>query len=334
MRRWFRTGRICCHELETTGLPHVSDFCNELNVPNGEQLLSELGISWYKCQSNRAPRDCGAPQTTAVFDVSDCTAWTSRSSRLSLSIRSLPRLILAVFGLIFATALMAPPIIVAGLLTSGGRPAFAGVRIWAWMVAKSMGLTFSCQGAEKVAPETSYIVTPNHQSNSDILALLRVMPLKFRWVVKRELLKIPLFGWALAGSGAIALNRADRAQSISRLQQAESKLQGGWSVLIYPEGTRSPDGNIHAFKKGAFMMAVQTGIPILPVTCNGAFKILPRDTVALRPGHITVTIGDPIDTTGLTIEDVPQLMEKTRQEMSKHLDPYYDPFRKTGSGPC
>ncbi len=215
----------------------------------------------------------------------------------------------------------------------GGRLAFVGVRIWAWMVAKSMGLTFSCQGAEKVAPGTSYIVTPNHQSNSDILALVRMLPLEFRWVVKRELLKIPLFGWALARTGAIALNRADRAQSISSLQRAQSKLQGGWSVLIYPEGTRSPDGNIQEFKKGAFMMAVQTGIPILPVTCNGAFKVLPRDTIALRPGHITVTIGEPIDTTGLTVEGVPQLMEKTRQEMSKHLDPDYDPFRKNGQGP-
>jgi 1-acyl-sn-glycerol-3-phosphate acyltransferase len=227
---------------------------------------------------------------------------------------------------------MAPPIILVSLFTGGG-PALVLTRAWAWIVAKSMGLSFSCRGAEKVAPQTSYIVAPNHQSHTDILALMVMLPLQFHWVVKRELLKIPLFGWALARTGAVALNRADRAESVRKLQQAESKLKRGWSVLIYPEGTRSPDGNIQAFKKGAFMMAVKTGIPILPVTCNGAFKVLPRKTLALRPGHISVTIGDPVDTSGLTVEDVPKLMEKTRQEMSKHLDPNYDPFCKNGSGP-
>ena len=190
-----------------------------------------------------------------------------------------------------------------------------------------MGLTFSCKGAEKVVPGMSYIVTPNHQSNADILALICTLPMKFRWVVKRELLVIPLFGWALARTGAVPLNRKDRTQSINRLQQAaESKFKDGWSVLIYPEGTRSPDGNLQEFKKGAFRMAVQTGIPILPITCNGAFKVLPKDTIFVRGGHITLTFGDPIDTNGLAVEDIPQLMEKTRQAIGKHFDADYDPF--------
>ena len=99
-------------------------------------------------------------------------------------------------------------------------------------------------------------------------------------------------------------------------------------MLTYPEGTRSPDGQLLPFKKGAFMMAVQTGIPILPVTTNGAFKVLPKKTLWFRPGHITVTIGDPIVTAGLSEEDVPALLEMTRGEISKNLDPEYDPFRK------
>ncbi len=190
-----------------------------------------------------------------------------------------------------------------------------------------MGLTCSIYGADEVVPGTSYILTPNHQGNADILALVTILPLRFRWVIKRELLKIPMFGWALAATGAISLNRSDRQQAVRSLKDGVSKLAGGWSVLIYPEGTRTSDGNLQPFKKGAFMMAVQTGIPILPVTCNGAFKILPKKTIVFRPGHVTLTVGDPIPTEGLTEEDVPELMEKTRAAISKNLDPDYNPFQ-------
>ena len=127
-------------------------------------------------------------------------------------------------------------------------------------------------------------------------------------------------------TGAISIDRADRRQSVQSLKEAKAKLKGGWSVLIYPEGTRSRDGQLLPFKKGAFMMAVQTGIPILPVTTNGAFKVLPKKTLWFRPGHTTVTIGNPIMTTGLTEKDVPDLISKTRTEISKNLDPDYDPF--------
>lgn len=99
-------------------------------------------------------------------------------------------------------------------------------------------------------------------------------------------------------------------------------------MLIYPEGTRSADGNLQPFKKGAFMMAVQTGIPILPITCNGAFKVLPKKTIVFHPGRVTLTVGDPIPTEGLTEEDVPELMEKTRAAITRNFDPDYNPFQR------
>ncbi len=242
-------------------------------------------------------------------------------------IRILPRLALAAVVLVVATGIFGPIVILISLVTSGG-PAYRIERWWAWCVSKSMGLSFSLHGKDKVVPGTSYIITPNHQSNADILALIRILPTHFRWVIKKELTKIPLFGWALARTGAIAIDRSDPKQSVESLQNATDKLKGSWSVLIYPEGTRTPDGRLGRFKKGAFMMAVQTGIPILPVTSNGAFKVLPKKTVWFRPGHITVTIGDPIVTAGLTEKDVPDLMESTRAAVSKNLDTDYNPFGK------
>jgi 1-acyl-sn-glycerol-3-phosphate acyltransferase len=102
-------------------------------------------------------------------------------------------------------------------------------------------------------------------------------------------------------------------------------------VLIYPEGTRTRDGHIQQFKKGAFMLAVQTGIPIVPLTCNGAYKVLPRGSLLVRPGHIKVSVSDPIYTEGLSEADVPDLMNKTREAVLARFDPNYDPFTKDRS---
>ncbi len=245
---------------------------------------------------------------------------------MRLPLKLLPRIIWSAIGLLVATTIIAPPMLLICLFTRGG-PTYVMMRAWAWSVSKFMGLTFSLHGAEKIVPGTSYIITPNHQSNADILALVMTMPVRFRWVIKKELLKIPLFGWAVGSTGAISLDRSNREESVRRLREGTSKLQGGWSVIIYPEGTRTSDGLIQPFKKGPFMMAVQSGIPILPVTCNGAFKVLPKKTIALRPGHISVTIGNPIPTDGLAEKDVPELIETTRQEMLANFDPNYDPFQ-------
>jgi len=260
----------------------------------------------------------GASVDTHVFKVKELVV------QLSLSI--ILRIALTAVGLVFFTGILAPPLIVISLITSSGGPTFQIMRWWGWTVSKCMGITASVIGAEKIVPGQSYIITPNHQGYADVLALVTRLPVRFRWVIKKELLKVPLFGPALGRTGAISLDRSNRTQSVQRLRGGAEKLKGGWSVLIYPEGTRTPDGQLLPFKKGAFMMAVQTGLPILPVTSNGAHKILPKNTIVFRSGHITVTIGDPISTEGMTESDVPELMEKTRQAVAKNLDPDYDPF--------
>ncbi|MCA1962070.1 MAG: 1-acyl-sn-glycerol-3-phosphate acyltransferase [Desulfomonile sp.] len=237
--------------------------------------------------------------------------------------------LVAVIAIVIATVVLGPTLMLLSLFTPAGRSLYTITRIWAWICSKTLGVSASLHGAEKIVPGSSYVIMPNHQSNADILALLRMLPTPYRWVIKKELVKIPIFGWALARTGAVSLDRSNTAQSVERLRKSVDKLRGGWSLLIYPEGTRTKDGNVQAFKKGGFMLAVNTGIPILPVTVNGAFKMLPKTAYLPIPGHITVTIGDPIPTEGLTPADVPQLMEKTRQAVLKNFDPEYDPFTGT-----
>jgi 1-acyl-sn-glycerol-3-phosphate acyltransferase len=246
--------------------------------------------------------------------------------RVKFRLRQLPRLIFVAIGVGIVTFFFAPPLILASILSSSDKAGYLIARAWAWSVAKIVGVSASLHGRRDIDPEASYVITPNHQGNVDILALVLTLPMKFRWVIKRELLRIPFFGWGLGRTGAISLDRKKGREAVKQLREGSSKLEGGWSLLIYPEGTRSPDQNMLPFKKGPFRLAVDTKVPILPVTVNGAFKILPRKTLLPLPGHLTVTVGDPIPTDNIDVKDIPQLMEQTRSAILQHLDPGYDPF--------
>jgi 1-acyl-sn-glycerol-3-phosphate acyltransferase len=235
---------------------------------------------------------------------------------------------IALGGMVAAivAVLLAPPMLLATLFTSSGLPGQIAGFAWSWIVAKVLGVSASLTGQEKVRPEQSYIVTPNHQGNADVLAIEMMLPLRIFWVIKKEITRIPFFGWALARSGAVSLDRSNPKEALGELMSGANRIADGWSLLIYPEGTRSPDGSLQPFKKGAFRLAVETEIPILPVTINGAFKIWPKNTLRFRPGHMVVSLGDPIPTQGLTEDDIPALMERTRNAMEKDLDVDYDPF--------
>jgi len=236
------------------------------------------------------------------------------------------RLVLGGVVAVVVAVLLAPPMLLATLFTSSGRPGQIAGYAWSWSVAKVLGVSASLTGQEKVKPGQSYVVTPNHQGNVDVLAIEMVLPVRVFWVIKKELTRIPFFGWALARSGAVSLDRSNPEEAVRGLMAGAHRMSRGWSLLIYPEGTRSPDGSLHPFKRGAFRLAVQAGIPVLPVTINGAFKIWPKNTLRFRPGHMLVSIGDPIPTAGLTEDDIQTLMEITRLAIERELDFDYDPF--------
>ena len=215
--------------------------------------------------------------------------------------------------------------ILIGILGSVG--AVHKLTVWlAKMAMWVLGISYSVRGESNVKPATSYVVTPNHQSYSDVLTMLSALPFRFRWMLKKELLNMPLLGRGLSTTGAIPVDRSNPRKAAGSLKQACTKLIDGWSILVYPEGTTSPNGELLPFKKGPFVMAVQSGVPVLPVTCNGPSKILPRGAKFVSPGHVTITIGKPIETAGMTDQDIASLMAKTRAEINKHLDPNYNPF--------
>ena len=117
------------------------------------------------------------------------------------------------------------------------------------------------------------------------------------------------------------IDRSNTKESIESINRGMKRLPKGTSIMVFAEGTRSPDGKIHPFKKGGFVLAIDYGLPILPITINGSRKVLPKGSVVFTPGEIDVIVGDPIDTKGYTRESLPELMERTRQVIVSSFKP-------------
>ncbi len=199
-----------------------------------------------------------------------------------------------------------------GVFQSHGKLAFNLTQLWAWIMLKVTFVRVVTRGRDKIQRDRSYIIIANHASVYDILALVTGLRIQYRWVIKKEILKIPLFGYALYASRNIFIDRGDPSRAIKSIQRGLSRLPRGVSVLFFAEGTRSPDGRIQPFKKGGFVMAVEKHLPILPVTINGSRGILPKKSVAFHPGTVEVVVGDPIETHEVDRDHLEDLMEKTR----------------------
>jgi 1-acyl-sn-glycerol-3-phosphate acyltransferase len=171
------------------------------------------------------------------------------------------------------------------------------------------------RGKEHLDPERAYIVMPNHQSFFDVLALIAYLPLQLRWVVKAEIRKTPLFGYALQRMGHIYVDRV-RGDSIRRsIEKAAHKVKGNTSVVFFPEGARSEDGRLLKFRKGGFILAQKSGCPILPITLNGSRFVLPKNTLDLMPGKIEIRIHRPIESPKvLGLDDTLLAVEKAIRE--------------------
>jgi len=164
----------------------------------------------------------------------------------------------------------------------------------------------------------------NHQSDFDILIALAHIPVQFRWIAKKELFAIPIFGAAMRSAGYIEIDRSNREKAIRSIDEAALRIRSGKSVMTFPEGTRSPDGHIKAFKQGAFHLAIQSGVPIIPVTIIGSGRIMPKRSLRIKPGQIKMVIGKPIDVKHFTIERRHELIEIVTNEIILNYNEWKD----------
>jgi len=178
------------------------------------------------------------------------------------------------------------------------------------------GVRVRTRGLERLGPGP-YVFAPNHQSHFDIAALLGLLPGVTRFATKREMFAEPILGAVLRTMGMVPIDRDDSSASIERLRKVA--LDGG-SLVIFPEGTRSPDGQLQPFKKGAFVAAIGLGVPIVPVVCKGTTRIMPKGRyLSILPGQAELIVLEPIPTAGLTYEDRDRLRETVRERIAAEL---------------
>ncbi len=188
------------------------------------------------------------------------------------------------------------------------------VQVW-W--ARSFCRIFWCgvsiDGIENIDPKQSYVFVSNHQSLADVFVVYGWLPVIFKWIMKKELRRIPLVGTACKAAGHIFLDRKSRKSAIETIKEAESILHDGVSVVIFPEGTRSTDGQVGAFKRGAFQIAFDLNLPIVPLSLSGCREVCPKDSYIIRLGkHIHMHIGQPRPTENA---EQSELIEQVRQDV-------------------
>ncbi len=228
------------------------------------------------------------------------------------------------FNLTVATIIETPMVILIGFFDHRKRYTGALVRFWARWLMKSTGIPLEVRGLENVHGQGHYIFIGNHESALDIPVALASLPVTIVFLAKKELFRIPLFGWGMSAAGMVKVNRQNREQARTSVDRAVTFIRRrGVSVLIYPEGTRSQTGKLLPFKKGAFLLAIKTGLPVVPVTILGARDVVPKNSLNFEQGKITFVIGKPIPTSHLNEDDRNQLLEQVesviRQEKERYI---------------
>jgi 1-acyl-sn-glycerol-3-phosphate acyltransferase len=220
---------------------------------------------------------------------------------------------------IAATVILGVAAILLSFFDSSGNASHLAARLWGKIQLRTTGSRVTMQGLEYLDSRKSYIVVSNHQSFFDIFSLLGHLPLQFRWIAKAELFRIPLLGWAMTRTGYISIERDSPKKAYRSMLDAAEKVRKGVSVLIFPEGTRSPDGILQPFKKGVFLIALKSQAPILPVAIRGTRDIMRKNDWRAYPGHVEIRIFPSIETAGFSTDKEAELSERVRNTLLQHL---------------
>jgi 1-acyl-sn-glycerol-3-phosphate acyltransferase len=223
------------------------------------------------------------------------------------------------------------PACLLGLVGAGDSVVWIGRR-WVRWILWSCRIRVEVSGMENVDSSQPIIFMSNHQSAVDIAAILATVPGNVRFVAKRELTRIPVFGWALQLGGHIIVDRQNRERAVRSLHRGAIRIRSGTSVIVFPEGTRSPTGSLGAFKSGGFHLAIEAGVPVVPVSVSGSNRITPKHSLKVHPGLVRVHYGKPIPTDELHIEDRNRLKELVRASILTGFDPELQPMTASAEG--
>ena len=225
----------------------------------------------------------------------------------------------------FSTFVWASLAIIMAPVDRSGESMVWIARQWARWILGGCGIRVEVEGLENIDPQQPYVIMTNHQSVIDIGAVIQTLPISFRFVAKKELIWIPIFGWALPLAGHVIINRGKHNEAVRSLKRAAQRIADGVNVIIFPEGTRSATGDLLPFKSGGFHLAIQAQVPILPATISGTRVITPKRSLRVESGTVKVVYGKPIPTAGLSIDDRESLKQQVRQAIFQGFDWDYQP---------
>ena len=204
-------------------------------------------------------------------------------------------------------------------LNPSGRLNHRLAGLWGKICLWANGVKVRVEGLDHVPGQGPYVFMSNHQGSYDIFALLGHLPFQFKWLAKREIFSIPILGWAMKATGYISIDREGNRETVKAMNEAADKIHQGMSVVIFPEGSRSPDGSIQPFKKGGFTLAIKSEAPIVPIAITGSREIIPKGTLRVYPGAITLRIDRPVETKGCTMKDRELLMRQLHDIILKNF---------------
>ena len=188
---------------------------------------------------------------------------------------------------------------------------------WGRILAAVNGVKVEVKGLENVEPGKPYIFAANHQSMFDIFSMQGFFDSDFRWLAKKELFRIPLFGRAMHLAGYISIDRSHGREALKSLKEAAQRIAAGTSVILFPEGTRSLDGKLHDFKSGGMVLAIKSGVPVVPVGISGTYEILPKGKLLAKPGQVTIRVGQPVETKDFSASQKHELATMIQHEVAR-----------------
>ncbi len=224
--------------------------------------------------------------------------------------------IVLVYGAISMAVIFFSSLPVMILTRSGDLPIWLGRRIWGPWGLRLTGARLDVTPLPAL-PDGPLIFASNHESALDIWVVFEVLPRNFRFIAKQELFRMPVFGWYLSLGGHIPVDRGNHARALQSLRRAGEAVRSGTSLVVFPEGTRSRDGRVQPFKKGSFVVAMEAGVPVVPVAIAGSGRVTPKSVIAVVPGTIRVAVGAPVDPRAYTTKEA-LLAEVRRRVIALH----------------
>jgi 1-acyl-sn-glycerol-3-phosphate acyltransferase len=222
--------------------------------------------------------------------------------------------------IIIATVILGSLNLAVSVFDHGGRKQVAIARFWSKVLIRIAGVKLTIEGLEKIDPGGSYVFVSNHVSYMDTPIVLGHIPAQFRFLAKKGLFSVPFLGYHLKRAGHLPVPKGNPREAVKTMAEAGRIIrERGISVLIFPEGGRSLEG-LKEFKEGAAYIAINAGVPVVPLALKGTLEVLPMHSLNVRPGHVVMRVGDPIPTADLTLKDRAKLTQEMHERVAELLD--------------